>query len=74
MDSQTEILNQCALGNKAFCSVVFFAKGFPGNTNVPVAAEIDGNYPRHSRTARAFAEEFLDSRRCLPAMLAACGG
>jgi iron complex outermembrane recepter protein len=42
-NSQTEILNQCALGNKAFCSVVFFAKGFPGNTNVPVAAEIDGN-------------------------------
>jgi len=42
-NSQTEILNQCALGNKAYCSVVFFAKGFPGNTNVPVAAEVDGN-------------------------------
>jgi len=42
-NSQTEILNQCALGNKAFCSVVFFAKGFSGNTNVPVQQEIDGN-------------------------------
>lgn len=42
-NSQTEILNQCAMGNKAYCSVVFFAKGFSGNTNVPVQAEVDGN-------------------------------
>jgi outer membrane receptor protein involved in Fe transport len=42
-NSQTEILNQCALGNKAYCQVVFFAKGYPGNTLSPVAAEIDGN-------------------------------
>jgi hypothetical protein len=35
-------------------------------------AEIDTNYEQHSRAAREFAEEFLDSRRCLSAMLAAC--
>jgi len=35
-------------------------------------ADIDANYTRHSRAAGAFAEEFLDSRRCLTAMLAAC--
>jgi iron complex outermembrane receptor protein len=27
----------------AFCSLVFFAKGYPGNANQPVASEIDGN-------------------------------
>ena len=37
-------------------------------------AEIDGNYERHSRAARRFAEAFLDSRECLRSMLAACGG
>jgi hypothetical protein len=37
-------------------------------------AAIDGDYRRHSRAARAFAEEHLDSRRSLPAMLAACDG
>lgn len=42
-NSQTDILNQCATGNKTYCSVVFFAKGYPGNTNIPVAQEIDGN-------------------------------
>jgi outer membrane receptor protein involved in Fe transport len=42
-NSQTDILNQCAIGNAAYCSVVFFAKGYPGNTNIPVAQEIDGN-------------------------------
>jgi len=36
-------------------------------------AEIDSNYAQHSRAARELAEEFLDSRRCLPALLAACG-
>jgi len=36
-------------------------------------AEIDRNYAHHSHAARGFAEEFLDSRLCLPAMLAACG-
>lgn len=36
------------------------------------AAAIDAEYARHSRAARDFAEAFLDSRRCLPAMLAAC--
>ena len=35
------------------------------------AAEIDADWPRHSRAARALAEEHLDSARCLPAMLAA---
>ncbi len=36
-------------------------------------AEIDANYPRHSRAARQIAEQHLDSRRWLPAMLAASG-
>jgi hypothetical protein len=36
-------------------------------------AEIDGNYERHRRAARSLAEEALDSRKCLSAMLAACG-
>ena len=35
--------------------------------------EIDRNYARHRRAARELAEDVLDSRRCLPAMLAACG-
>jgi len=36
-------------------------------------AEIDANYARHSRAARQIAEQHLDSRRWLPAMLAASG-
>lgn len=36
-------------------------------------AEIDANYARHMRAARELAEDFLDSRRCLEAMLNACG-
>jgi hypothetical protein len=35
-------------------------------------AAIDSDYPRHARAARRFAEEFLDSNRCLEAILAAC--
>ena len=35
--------------------------------------EIDRQYARHQRAARRLAEDVLDSRRCLPAMLAACG-
>jgi hypothetical protein len=33
--------------------------------------EIDGDWARHSRAARALAEAVLDARRCLPAMLEA---
>jgi hypothetical protein len=33
--------------------------------------EIDRDWERHSRAARELAEEFLDARRCLPAMLEA---
>ncbi len=36
-------------------------------------ADIDADYERHSRAARTIAEEHLDSRRWLPAMLAASG-
>ncbi len=36
-------------------------------------AEIDGHYARHSRAAREMAEEFFDSRKCLAALLSACG-
>jgi len=35
--------------------------------------EIDRHYARHQWAARRLAEDVLDSRRCLPAMLAACG-
>jgi len=34
-------------------------------------AAVDRDWARHSRAARALAEEFLDARRCLPAMLEA---
>jgi hypothetical protein len=36
-------------------------------------ADIDMNYERHRRAAREFAEEYIDSRRGLETMLAACG-
>jgi hypothetical protein len=36
-------------------------------------AAIDTDYARHSRAARRIAEEFLDSRRWLPAILSASG-
>ena len=36
-------------------------------------ADIDANYERHSRAARAIAEQHLDSRHWLPKMLAASG-
>jgi len=36
-------------------------------------AEIDADYTRHARAARALAEEFMDSRKCLERMLAASG-
>ena len=42
--SRDQIFDQC--GNKKvayFCSLVFFAKGWPGNNTSPVAQEIDGN-------------------------------
>jgi hypothetical protein len=35
--------------------------------------EINRDYTRHCHAARNFAEEFLDSRRCLGGMLSACG-
>ncbi|HEV8342538.1 MAG TPA: hypothetical protein VGR30_09235 [Candidatus Binatia bacterium] len=36
-------------------------------------AEIDRDYPQHMRAARELAEEYLDSKKRLPAMLSACG-
>jgi hypothetical protein len=36
---------------------------------VAAVNEIDRDWGRHSRAARELAEEFLDARRCLPAML-----
>ncbi|HYV34989.1 MAG TPA: TonB-dependent receptor, partial [Gemmataceae bacterium] len=42
--NQTQIFDQCANKHVAsFCSVVFFGKGWPGNGNTPVTAEVDGN-------------------------------
>jgi hypothetical protein len=38
---------------------------------VAAVTEVDRDWPRHSRAARALVEEFLDGRRCLPAMLEA---
>jgi hypothetical protein len=35
-------------------------------------SEIDRNYPQHMRAARELAEEYLDSRKQLSAMLSAC--
>lgn len=40
---------------------------------VAAVAELDRDWARHSRAARALAEEVLDARRCLPAMLEASG-
>ncbi len=42
-------------------------------TAVAGVAEIDAHYERHSRAARDFAETFLDSSKCLTAMLEAGG-
>lgn len=41
---------------------------------VSAVADIDANYERHSRSARDFAEQFLDSERSLKLMIDACGG
>jgi hypothetical protein len=41
------------------------------NSALAGVAAIDADYTRHMRAARAIAEDLLDSRRCLPAMLAA---
>lgn len=39
---------------------------------VAAVVEIDANYSHHCQAARQFAEEFLDSRKCLEKMIAAC--
>ena len=39
---------------------------------VEAIREIDRDYVEHSRAARRFAEEYLDSRKCLDSMLRAC--
>lgn len=42
--NNNQIFDQCGnRGNPAFCSLVFFARGWPGNNSTPVAAEVDGN-------------------------------
>ena len=42
--SYAQIASECATQHvAAFCSLVFFAKGYPGNSSLPVAAEVDGN-------------------------------
>jgi iron complex outermembrane recepter protein len=39
-----QISSQCAsLKSQPFCALLFFAKGWPGNGSLPVAAEVDGN-------------------------------
>ena len=38
------IFDQCANKKQAaFCSLVFFGQGYPGNGNTPVAKQVDGN-------------------------------
>ena len=40
----SHIASECSsLHVAAYCSLVFFAQGYPGNSNTPVASEIDGN-------------------------------
>jgi iron complex outermembrane receptor protein len=43
--SEAQIASQCSNGIKLaqFCQLLFFARGFPGNSSLPVAAEVDGN-------------------------------
>jgi outer membrane receptor protein involved in Fe transport len=43
--SEGQIAGQCAGAVRvaSFCQLLFFAKGFPGNSSLPVAAEVDGN-------------------------------
>src|SRR6201996_3364093 len=42
--SESQIAAQCAtLHVPQFCQLLFFAKGYPGNSSLPVAAEVDGN-------------------------------
>jgi len=43
--SEGQIASQCSNGIKvqAFCSLLFFGRGFPGNSSLPVGAEVDGN-------------------------------
>ena len=36
-------------------------------------AEIESDYEQHRRAARSLAEEFMESGKCLQAMLSACG-
>lgn len=48
------------------CGLVLFRDVDEAATGV---AEIDADWARHSRAARRLAEDVLDARRCLPAML-----
>ena len=42
--SANQIFTECSSLHLAqFCSLVFFAQGYPGNSNSAVAAEVDGN-------------------------------
>jgi iron complex outermembrane receptor protein len=42
--SSNQIFSGCAVQHQAnFCSLVFFAKGWPGNSSTNVASEVDGN-------------------------------
>lgn len=59
-----------------FSDFLPIGKGLIAFQNVEEAIEgvkqIQADYPLHMRKARELAEEYLDSRRCLSAMLAAC--
>jgi len=64
--TQGQIFDQC--GNKhnpLFCGLVFFAQGWPGNANTPVAAEIDGNGKPASGLAASLGTFKADSEGAL---------
>jgi hypothetical protein len=58
-----------------FSDVIPVGRGLLSFRNIDEAvagvAEIDANYPNHSRAARELTHEYFDSARCLPAMLSA---
>lgn len=71
-----------ALGRPVLMEETGFSDHYPTGTGlltfrnmdeaVALVQEVDGNYAHHSRAAREFAEEYLDSSRCLERMISAC--
>lgn len=72
-----------AMGRPVIAEETGFSRRIPAGRGViaftdldsarAAVAEIDGNYPMHSRAAREIAADLFNSRRQLTAMLDACG-